>query len=940
MKKFLKRCLSLFLAIAIIGGSAHVGLSDVDCSWIFAVKSEATSETNLVFELSLDGTYYSVKKCDSSVTGEVIIPSTYGGLPVARIDVYAFNGCKSLTSVTIPSTILTIGLKAFYQCTGLESVYITDLAAWCAIDFYDEFSNPLNYGKNLYINGVLATDLVIPSSVTSISNRALYNCDSLVSIAIPAGVSSIGESAFYSCSNLKSVYITDIAAWCGISFGDEYSNPLTYSTEMYINGKSTTEIIIPDGVTNINDRAFYCCKYLTSVTIPKSVLSIGDNAFDLCSISTLVIPDGVKHIGKRAFNRCKNLETVTISDGVTSIGIGAFSDCSSITEINIPSSLTSIASSVFSGCTSLSSIIIPDSVTSIDSYAFNGCTSLLSIVIPGRVASIGLYAFKGCAGLVSINIPDSVSVLDDNAFENCTNLASITIPDTLEKMGKSVFLNTAFYNDSNNWENDVLYIGKCLLTARTTLSGVYAIKSGAKIIAERAFFNCTSLSSIKIPDSVVGVGDGAFECCSGITSIAIPNGVSDFSDRVLYGCTNLQSVTIPNDVRSIGLYAFYNCTSLETIVIPDNVTSIAKWAFYNCKALETLTIGNGVKSIGEKAFANCEKLSSVTIGNGLTEVSEKAFINCDKITGVYINDLAAWCSVSFYDGYSNPIRQSKTLYINDELATDIVIPDGVSTISDRAFYCCKSITSVSVPDTVTSIGSNAFRGCENISSVSIPGSVKNIGQYAFSGCGSLKSILIPEGVIRIEPYAFHDSGGLESVTIHKSVSYIGSYAFNVFEGVMYCAKDSVAHKYAIDNGIKYSVIGISGKENTQIDSENLTITTTIQNNSDITKILGISDTATVNITASYLYGNIELYGTGTIITVFDGNDYIGDFTLVVEGDTNGDSICDVLDCAQVALVSNGHKTFDGAYELAANSNQDDVVDANDYQAIINKSLES
>ena len=102
------------------------------------------------------------------------------------------------------------------------------------------------------------------------------------------------------------------------------------------------------------------------------------------------------------------------------------------------------------------------------------------------------------------------------------------------------------------------------------------------------------------------------------------------------------------------------------------------------------------------------------------------------------------------------------------------------------------------------------------------------------------------------------------------------------------------------------------------------------------EILGVSETASAFAVASYMYGGIELYGTGTIISVFDGADCIGDFTLVVEGDTNGDSVCDVLDCAQVARVSNGFGELEGAYAMAADSNADDVIDINDYQAVVNR----
>lgn len=915
MKKIVKISLSLFLSVAIIFGSAYVGLGELDFSKFFAVEAKATSESSLVFDLSYDRTYYSVKSCSTSASGEIIIPATYNGLPVKRIDANAFQNCGNITSISIPATISSMGYYSFYSCSGLEGVYITDVAAWCAIDFYHEFSNPLYYAKNLYVNNQLVTKLIIPDGVTNINNWAFRNCTSFTSIVIPDSVQRMGKGAFDRCSSLESAYITDLAAWCAIEFSEGVSNLLTYADNFYVNEKLITELVVPEGVTSISDYAFYNCLNFTSVSFPSSLVSIGKNVFYRCSFSTVEIPDGVKYIGDSAFSFCKTLESVDIADSVIEISDRAFLSCTSLTKVNIPANITSLAWGVFSDCTSLASITIPDNVTSISKYAFVGCSSL-----------------------TSITIPDSVKSLDDFAFKNCTNLVSITIPDTLNYVGTATFENTAFYNDVNNWENDVLYIKKYLLKANSTLSGAYEIKDDTKIIAKNAFSNCKELLSVDIPDTVFSIESGAFQNCTGMTSFEIPDTVTEIGDTLFLGCTNLQSVTISRNVKSIGMYNFCNCSKLKTITIPDNITDIGEWAFRNCTGLETVVIGNGVKSIGESAFGYCRNLSSVTIGNGLMKVDANAFEYCSNLSGVYITDLASWCAVEFTDGDSNPVVYSGKLYINGKLATDLVIPQGVTCINRYVFGACKSLTSVTIPDSVTSIGSFAFSSCDNLSFVSIPSSVKTIEQYAFASCLGLGSVLIPDGVARIAPYAFYNSSNLESVTIAKSVEYIGPDAFNKFEGIMYCAKDSEAHEYAVDYNIKYSVLGISEKEGTAIDEENFTITTSVQNISDITEILGLSAIAEINITPSYKKGDVEYLGTGTIISVFDGDEYIGDFVLVVEGDTDGDSVCDVIDCAMVERVSNGNTTLTGAYNLAANSNADDVIDVNDYQNIINKAI--
>ena len=303
---------------------------------------------------------------------------------VTRIGDYTFCGCYSLLNVTIGRGVIIIGNYAFKDCTSLESVYITDIAKWCAISFDGTYSNPLYYAKNLYLNGNLVTELVIPDNVTNIGNYAFYyctsltsitipnsvtsigsaaflDCRSLTSVTIPDSVTSIGDCAFYGCTSLEDVYITDIAKWCAISFDGTDSNPLYYAKNLYLNGNLVTELVIPDSVTSIGDDAFYGCTSLTSVTIPDSVTSIGDGAFYGCS----------------------SLTSVTIGNSVTSIGDYAFCYCYSLTSITIPDSVTSIGSAAFESCDSLTSVTIPDSVTSIGDVAFFYCYSLTSIKYSG-----------------------------------------------------------------------------------------------------------------------------------------------------------------------------------------------------------------------------------------------------------------------------------------------------------------------------------------------------------------------------------------------------------------------------------------------------------------------------------------------------------------------------------------------------------------------------
>ena len=322
---------------------------------------------------------------------------------VTYIGRYAFYDCSSLTSITIPDSVTSIGSSAFHNCSSLTGVYISDIAAWCNVSFSSSTSNPLYYAKNLYLNGELVTELVIPDNMTSIGNYTFSGCSSLTSITIPESVTSIGDLAFYYCSSL-------------------------------------TSITIPESVTSIGSSAFYYCTSLTSITIPDSVTSIGNYAFYNCSSLTYIpIPDSAISIGYYAFLGCSSLTSITIPESVTSIGNSAFSGCSSLTSITIPDSVTSIGYYAFSGCSSLTSITIPDNVTSIGSWAFSGCSSLTSITIPESVTSIGDYAFYYCSSLTSITIPESVTSIGDSAFRYCSSLTSITIPESVTSIGSFAF---------------------------------------------------------------------------------------------------------------------------------------------------------------------------------------------------------------------------------------------------------------------------------------------------------------------------------------------------------------------------------------------------------------------------------------------------------------------------------------------------------------------
>ena len=422
-----------------------------------------------------------------------------------------------------------------------------------------------------------------------------------------------------------------------------------------------TSVGISNSVTNIDNYAFYGCSGLTSVDIPNSVTNIGDYAFSGCSgLTSADIPNSVTSIGQGVFWKCEGLTEITIPNSVTSIKYGAFSGCSSLQNIEIPNSVTSIAGSAFEGCRSLTSIVIPDSVTIIMEGAFSGCGALTNINIPNSITIINNYTFSGCESLSSIVIPSSVTSIGNNAFQNCINLTRIEIPYSVTSIGGNVFGNTGYYNNTANWENNVLYIGNHLIKAKEEVSGAYKVKAGTKTIAYYAFEDCKGLTSVEIPNSVISIGTRAFSLCGLLTSIKIPNSVTNIGSYAFSGCSGLINVDIPNSVTSIGQGAFsntgyYNNTAnwdngvlylgkylidtKESIsgsyAVKDGTIVIGYRAFVNCEELISVEIPNSLISINDYAFQYCYKLTSITIPNSVRVIGNGAFSGCNRLTDVY-----------------------------------------------------------------------------------------------------------------------------------------------------------------------------------------------------------------------------------------------------------------------------------------------------------------
>lgn len=394
-------------------------------------------------------------------------------------------------------------------------------------------------------------DIVIPRAVDGypvkrINRYAFSGNTKIRSVAVSEGIEEIGFQAFFKCTKLET-------------------------------------ITLPTTLTDIARSAFENTKYyLNSQNWVNGILYIDTNLIKAkkeVPYSSVIVDEGTTCIAYEAFEFCKSITDVTLPDTIRAIGDDAFANCTALESINLNDSIVKIGWSAFSACENLKSILIPSSLKVLEQNVFFKCSSLEEITIPEGVTTIERSAFKSCTGIKSVVVPESVTDIQDWAFLNCTALCHITLPQNLSHLGTSIVSSTAFYNNPDNWENGVLYIGKYLVDTSSLTEGKIIIKDGTERLSDYAFLSLNTMTSVYIPDSVIYMGRGTFQSAENLESVRLPASLDEIPAAAFAGCKILESIAIPETVTKIGDNAFLDCDSLKSVAVPSSVTEIGTEAF-------------------------------------------------------------------------------------------------------------------------------------------------------------------------------------------------------------------------------------------------------------------------------------------------------------------------------------------------------------------------
>lgn len=592
----------------------------------------------------------------------------------------------SVTHIVIPSGMrLSLASNLFEKCKNLMSITVGDGVDYISVNW-----------ENTHI-----TEIILSSENTGCYVHQESDCE------IHYGESKLKEQDgfyYYPKSDGTVKLITYIGDKSELIFPKKLDGKDYYISRYAFSERSDIKSVkISSAVTEIKQRAFYCCTEIAALTFENGVEFIGDEAFYYCTdIEELIIPDSVTEMGYAAFGNCLSLETVKISNGITMLLSGEFSFCESLKEIEFPSDLERIGRTCFRGCEALMELVIPESVKQIDDYAFESCSNLKKITVLAT----------------DIN-------LDKNAFYDCDSITTVICPASALPAFNS----------------------PALLTVEVT--------SGTEI-PNNALHYCNTLLSVSLPETVTTIGQYAFAGCEKLEELKLPDSVSYIGYCAFASCSSLSFDSIPKNLTYIGKEAFYNTNLEGTLVISNKITYIGQLAFGYCGNIDKLVI-----KAGSYEYFHADVFSGTYPKYLVVEDGAEGFSGNLGLRGVTYVSIPLSKLGDFMDCANKPIEYE--FYGSGILPREWA--RGSSSIEKITFHgenieigenCLKDATALATvnfehPDGIV-IGNNAFYGCTALNEIFLGENVK-IGEGAFDECTAVERLTIGTGAV-IDQYSF------------------------------------------------------------------------------------------------------------------------------------------------------------------------------------------
>ena len=711
-----------------------------------------------------------IKMCSDNnrpaFVGAPITTVEFGPLATTIPD-YAFYGCKTLTTITIPENITAIGGGAFQNCPNLTTVIFNAKNCSVAHTILGDNVTPA-------FNNNAITRVEFGPRVNAIPNYIFWGCKGITDIVFGENIETIGQSAFYGCSALNNITIPESVTSIG---GHAFANCTSLNTITF-NAVNCVNLVTMEN--NVPMPAFEN-KSLSAINFGNNVEIIPDYAFANCpNLKTLTIPNSVKHIGYKAFYGCKSIQTITIPENVTSIGGLAFAECNNLVDIIFNATRCTGASKIENGQT-LS--------------AFHNSKSIKNVTLGANVENLPDYLFFGCSNLNTINIPQNIKTIGNNTFANCNNLTTINY--NAERCEETqAFNNSSVVNLILG--NTVKSIPNYAFVGCNRLNDII-LPTSLETIGKYAFLDCGNIKKITLPETLRTIEGGAFENCGNLREIyfnAIDcKAIVEYADTTgiipIFHNSSIRKVILGPKVETIPDYMFYQCHDIEEAsLFNKTLKSIGKYAFYEARTLKYIYIGESVETIGGAAFGECELLSAIDF-NAINCTSASS-IEGDSILYPFIGDN----DIEIINIGKKVTSLPEGIFFNAQYITEVAITKNITSLGGLAFGNCPMLSLVyfdatecpNAHSTITKKIAGAplltpnsnygpFEGCNELAEASISVKISTLPDYLFSGCAGLKKIELPEKLTRIGDFAFRGCLTLKKVTIPETITTIGEGAF-------------------------------------------------------------------------------------------------------------------------------------------------------------------